>query len=151
MLTDEQVGSPVRSATFRAVLTSQTDEKFLVSGCDTGQSSYGALSVPNVMVGVGKSNNFVEMFTVAVYQQGTRRMREWSPIIPKSVLYVYSNMQMDTGNWQLSLLVNPTSKVNLILMVDAVILLVLSLVIIILYFKEKMEDEKEKGDAFSYF
>ena len=78
-------------------------------------------------------------------------MREWSPIIPKSVLYVYANMAKDTAMWQLTLLVNPTSKINLILIVDALFLMILSLVIIILYFREKVEDEKEKADAFNYF
>jgi len=47
--------------------------------------------------------------------------------------------------------VNPTSKINLILIVDAMLLMILSLVIIVLYFREKVEDEKEKGDAFNYF
>jgi hypothetical protein len=51
----------------------------------------------------------------------------------------------------LTLLVNPTHKVNMILMVDAVLLSILSLVIIVLYFQEKVEDEKEIGDTFSYF
>ena len=36
--------------------------------------------------------------------------------------------------WQLSLLVNPTSKINLILVVDAMLLLIIGLVIIVLYF-----------------
>ena len=60
MLTDEKIGSPLRGASFRAVLTGVNDEKFCVQGSDPGQSSYGALSIPNVMLGVGKSNNFVE-------------------------------------------------------------------------------------------
>ena len=45
------------------------------------------------MIGVGRSNNFVEMFTVAIFEEGKRQTREWSPIIPKSVLYVYSNLE----------------------------------------------------------
>lgn len=67
MISEEKAGSPVRQATFRAVLTSLNDEKFVVQGSDPGQSTYGALSIPNVMIGVGRSNNFVEMFTVSVY------------------------------------------------------------------------------------
>jgi integrin alpha FG-GAP repeat containing protein 1 len=134
MLTDDKIGSPIRSASFRAVLTSLNDEKFVVQGSDTGQSAYGALQIPNIMIGVGRSNNFVEMFTVSTYEKGTRSQREWSPIIPKSVLYVYSNMEKDPLQWQLSLLVNPTSKINLILVVDAMLLLIIGLVIIVLYF-----------------
>lgn len=103
------------------------------------------------MIGVGRSNNFIEMFTVADYIQGTRSSREWSPIIPKSVLYVYSEMEKDPMWWELSLLVNPTSKINLILVVDAMLLLIIGLVIIVLYFQEKVEDEKEQVDAFNYF
>jgi|TARA_B110000305_G_C19355434_1_gene596548 integrin alpha FG-GAP repeat containing protein 1 len=151
MLTDEIIGSPVKAASFRCVLTSLLDDKFVVQGGFTGQSTYGALQVPNVMIGVGRSNNFIEMFTVADYIQGTRSSREWSPIIPKSVLYVYSEMEKDPMWWELSLLVNPTSKINLILVVDAMLLLIIGLVIIVLYFQEKVEDEKEQVDAFNYF
>ena len=134
MLTDDKVGSPVRCASFRAVLTSLQDDKFVVTGTDTGQSQYGALTIPNVMIGVGRSNNFVEMFTVAAYEKGTRSMRQWSPIIPKSVLYVYSHMERIPSEWQLQLLVNPTTKINIILLVDALLLLIIGLVIIVLYF-----------------
>jgi len=151
MLTDDIVGSPVRGASLKAVLTSLNDEKFVVSGSDTGQSAFGALTVPNIVIGVGRSNNFVEMFTVSSYQSGTRSVREWSPIIPKSVLYVYSDMHKDATKWQLSLLVNPTHKVNMILVVDAMLLLVIGLVIIILYLQEKVQDSKEQVDAFNYF
>ena len=143
MLTDDAVGSPVRGASLKAVLTSLNDEKFVVSGGDTGQSAFGALTIPNIVIGVGRSNNFVEMFTVSSYQGGTRSIREWSPIIPKSVLYVYADMHKDSSKWQLSLLVNPTHKVNMILVVDAMLLLVIGLVIIILYLQEKVQDSKE--------
>ena len=115
---------------------------------DPGQTT--ALAVPNVLIGVGKSNNFVEHFTVGLYSDGKRQLREWSPIIPKSVLYVYSNMESEPDSWSLSLLVNPTNKANLILYVDAVLLMVIGLVIIVLYFQEKAEDEKEQIDAFNY-
>lgn len=134
MLTDDKIGSPVRTAVFKAVLTSLDDEKFVVSGSDSGQSAFGALQVPSSMVGVGRSNNFIETFTVANYINGERSIREWSPIIPKSVLYVYSNMEQDPLNWQLQLLVNPTSKINLILIFDTLLLLIIGLIIIILYF-----------------
>ena len=151
MISDDKVGAPVRSASIKAVLTSLQDQKFIVQGSDSSQSTFGALSIPNIMIGVGRSNNFVEMFTVAIYEHGQRRIREWSPIIPKSVLYVYTGMEKDSNEWQLTLLVNPTTKVNLILIVDAILLSILTMIIIVLYFKEKVEDEKEKGQAFEYF
>lgn len=36
MLSDDKVGSPIRSAVFKVVLTNLDDEKFVVSGSDTG-------------------------------------------------------------------------------------------------------------------
>lgn len=36
MLTDDKIGSPVRTAVFKAVLTDLDDEKFVVSGSDSG-------------------------------------------------------------------------------------------------------------------
>jgi integrin alpha FG-GAP repeat containing protein 1 len=99
MVTDDTVGSPVRGASVKAVLTNLNDQKFVVTGSDAGQTTYGSLTIPNMVIGVGRSNNFVEMFTVSTYQNGTRSIREWSPIIPKSVLYIYSNMEKDSAEW----------------------------------------------------
>ena len=62
----------------------------------------------------------------------------WSPIIPKSTLFVISNMSPDETNWEIMLLVNPTSKIPLILIVDVVFLMVLGVIIIILHLREKV-------------
>lgn len=99
MLSDVPVGSAVRAAVFKVVLTSLEDEKFVVSGSDVGQTGFNSLQTPSAMIGVGRSNNFIETFTVANYIRGQRSIREWSPIIPKSVLYVYSNMEKDPLSW----------------------------------------------------
>lgn len=72
MLSDDSIGSPLRGANYKAVLTSLSDDKFAVQGADSGQSSFGALNIPNVMVGIGRSNNFVESFTVTTFYNGYR-------------------------------------------------------------------------------
>jgi hypothetical protein len=99
MISDDDIGTPIRSVCIKAVLTSLQDEKFIVQTSDTGQSTYGALQIPNTIIGIGKSNNFVEMFTVSIYEHGTRSMREWSPIIPKSVLYIVTDTQKESSKW----------------------------------------------------
>lgn len=70
--------------------------------------------------------------------------RQWSPIIPKSTLFVIANQSPDEGNWEIKLLVNPTSKIPLILIVDVVFLMVLGVIIIILHLREKAEDAREQ-------
>ena len=109
--------------------------------------------MPFIQIGVGRSNNFLELYTVGVYSEGKRQLRTWTPIIPKSILFIVSDMSSNVDNWGLTLLLNPTSKIPLILVCDGVFLLALGLVIIILHLYEQTEDEreKEKIDAFKYF
>ena len=75
---------------------------------------------------------------ISVYSNGKRVQRQWSPIIPKSTLFVISNMSSDETNWEVMLLVNPTSKIPLILIVDVVFLMVLGVIIIIVHLREKV-------------
>ena len=71
-------------------------------------------------------------------------MRVWTPIIPKSTLFVVTNGNSEVESWYLDVLVKPNEKLILIIMVDAVFLLLLGLIIIILHLLEKAEDRKEK-------
>ena len=65
-------------------------------------------------------------------------MRTWTPVIPKSVLFVVADQQANPENWSLTLLLNPTDKVPIILICDGVFLLVLGLVIIVQHLHEKV-------------
>jgi hypothetical protein len=58
-------------------------------------------------------------------------MREWSPIIPKSILFIYANM--GSQDWHLALLSKPTDKFPIVILVDGLFLLVLGLIIIVLH------------------
>ena len=80
-------------------------------------------------------------------------MRTWTPIIPKSILFIIAEMSPVADNWSLNLLLNPTAKIPLILVCDGIFLLALGLVIIVLHLYEKAEDtrEKEQITAFNYF
>lgn len=70
-------------------------------------------------------------------------LRQWSPIIPKSILFIVSHMNSNERMWQMDLLAKPMDKIPLVLLVDGLFLLVLGLVIIVLHLKEKVEDKKE--------
>lgn len=81
---------------------------------------------------------------MSTFVNGTRSLRVWTPIIPKSVLFVVTNDNEETESWQLDVLIKPSEKMIFIILVDAVFLLVLGLVIIVLQMLEKAEDRKEK-------
>jgi hypothetical protein len=65
-------------------------------------------------------------------------MRVWTPIIPKSVLFIVNNNNNDPGEWSLDVLVRPNEKLVMIVLVDAVFLLILGLIIIVLHLLEKV-------------
>ena len=98
------------------------------------------MQAPSTFIGIGRSNNFIEEFSIAVYSgaTGKRSLRTWTPVIPKSVLFVSLEMSENPDSWGLTLLLNPTGKIPLILLCDGVFLLVLGLVIIVFHLYEKV-------------
>lgn len=140
MISDEHLATTVSGSSVRCVLTSLNDSKYIVAGYHTGQTGFHALQVPYQTIGIGRSNNFIEQFNIGIYTNGKRVLRQWSPIIPKSALFVIANMVPDETGWDIMLLVNPTSKIPLILIVDVVFLMVLAVIIIILHLREKVSN-----------
>jgi integrin alpha FG-GAP repeat containing protein 1 len=135
----------VPQASFRCVLTSLEDEKFMASSGQSGHTAYQGLALPFSQIGIGRSNNFIESFTVAAFVNGSRSLRVWTPIIPKSVLFIVTeNNAQEPDTWKLDVLVKPSEKMVMIIIVDAVFLLVLGLIIIVLHMLEKAEDRKDK-------
>lgn len=78
-------------------------------------------------------------------------MKRWTPIIPKSILFILlQTNENGSEGWTLDILIKPNEKIILIILVDAVFLLILGLIIIILHLLEKAEDRKE-SKKFDYF
>ena len=122
----------------RCVVTMLNDKKIIVQSGSNGQSAFHALQPPFDHIGIGKSNNFIEQFTIGVYADGKRVTRTWTPLIPKSILFVIADLSPVADNWGLTLMLNPTAKIPLILVCDGVFLLALGLVIIVLHLYEKV-------------
>ncbi len=101
--------------------------------------------MPFSQIGIGRSNNFIESFTVSNFVNGTRSLRVWTPIIPKSVLFIVTGDNgQEAETWSLDVLIKPSEKMIMIILVDSVFLLVLGLIIIVLHMVEKAEDRREK-------
>ena len=95
MVSDEATYSAINEAAMRMVTTRLSDKKMVVQSGNSGQSAYHALQAPFNHVGIGKSNNFIEQFTIGVYADGKRVLRTWTPIIPKSILFVITGMSQE--------------------------------------------------------
>ena len=100
--------------------------------------AYHGLNAPFSFIGMGRSNNFIGEFSIALYSAGKRSLRTWTPVIPKSVLFVIAEMNDNADYWTLELLLNPTAKVPLVLIADGIFLLALGLVIIVFHLYEKV-------------
>ena len=115
------------------------------------QQSFGALGPLYVYFGVGRSNNYIELFTISTVVSGERQLRVWSPIIPNSQLLVLTDRSESPAEWAVELLVSPNKSIGLIIAVDLLFLLVLGLAIIIMHLAEKAEDKRDQIDYFDYF
>ncbi|CAI2359811.1 unnamed protein product [Moneuplotes crassus] len=138
-------------ATVRASFTQLGDEKYILVGTQRSQESYANLGVSYSYFGIGRSNNYIEAFTVGAIIYGKKVVRTWTPIIPNSQLIVSTQMSQNPDDWDVELLVWPTKAINILVVVIALFLLVLILLIIIMHFAEKSEDEKMQAQAFDYF
>jgi integrin alpha FG-GAP repeat containing protein 1 len=101
-----------------------------------------------VHFGIGRSNNFVEQFTVSVATNGTRTQRVWTPIIPKSILFIDTATSGDPEDWGIDLLVQPTGKIMAVVICYSALLIILGLAILILHLLEKAEDEKDRRSVY---
>ena len=61
----QNYGAITTGATFRFVVTTLDDKKFVRVGTQLPQTSYHSLSLPYVYMGIGRSNNYIENFNVA--------------------------------------------------------------------------------------
>lgn len=62
---EQKFGSITTGGTFRFIVTTLDDKKFVRVASQNPQSSYNSLELPFVYMGVGRSNNYLEQFNVA--------------------------------------------------------------------------------------
>ena len=98
-ITNSSLGSAHTGVSYRCVVSSVADGKYIAVAGSPGQTAYQALQLPFSHVGIGRSNNFIEQFTVVIYNEGKRAMRQWSPIIPKSILFINADMSSEPKLW----------------------------------------------------
>ncbi|XP_067014448.1 T-cell immunomodulatory protein isoform X3 [Anabrus simplex] len=104
------------------------------------QSAYFALGLPYAIFGLGRTPNFVDTLTVGVGGW----QREWTQIIPNSQMVVVAHPPEEPSKWRARLFVTP-SKLILLSVAALTGTCVLIVVIIVgLYLKERREDRIEK-------
>ena len=126
-----------------------------------------ALQMPYAFMGIGRSNNYVEIFYAATAVSSSLGKQMWTPIIPNSQLVVFAggsqvtetvikdgtvkSQVINTKNWALELFMSPTQGLFLIVISCAACLFVLAIAILILHCQEKAEDAKKRDLHFDFF
>jgi hypothetical protein len=99
-------------------------------------------------MGVGRSNNYVELFHAGSAINSKLGQQMWTPIIPNSQLIVFGEGE---SNWALELFISPTQQLFLIVISCAICLFLIGIAILVLHCQEKQEDRKKREQHFDFF
>ncbi|XP_062535199.1 T-cell immunomodulatory protein-like [Armigeres subalbatus] len=105
------------------------------------QSAYFSLHLPYTTFGLGRTPNFVDSLTVGL----SNHSRTWTQLIPNSQMIVVPYPIDETDKWKAQLFVTPSKLILMSVVALGGICLVILLLILILYGKEKREDRIQRS------
>ncbi|XP_055530629.1 T-cell immunomodulatory protein [Wyeomyia smithii] len=105
------------------------------------QSAYFSLHLPYTTFGLGRTPNFVDSLTVGLFNNS----RTWTQLIPNSQMIVVPKPIFEPDKWKAQLFVTPSKLILMSVVALGGICLVILLLILILYAKEKREDRIQRS------
>ncbi|XP_055624242.1 T-cell immunomodulatory protein [Toxorhynchites rutilus septentrionalis] len=105
------------------------------------QSAYFSLGLPYTTFGLGRTPNFVDSLTVGL----SNHSRTWTQLIPNSQMIVVPRPIDEADKWKAQLFVTPSKLILMSVVALGGICLVILLLILILYAKEKREDKIQRS------
>lgn len=118
----------------------QEGDKQQGSSVQLPQSAYFALQLPYTIFGLGRTPNFVDSLTVGLGSKS----RTWTQVIPNSQIIVVPKPVSEPQYWKAQLFVTPSKLILMSVVALGGTCLVIVLIILVLYIKEKREDKQEK-------
>ncbi|KAJ6645695.1 T-cell immunomodulatory protein [Pseudolycoriella hygida] len=104
------------------------------------QSAYFSLQLPYTIFGLGRTPNFVDSLTVGL----ANRSRTWTQLIPNSQMIVVPSPPEEPQKWKVQLFVTPSKLIVMSVITLGVTCVIIMLIILGLYIKEKREDKIER-------
>uniref|UniRef100_A0A4W3JJR5 Integrin alpha FG-GAP repeat containing 1 n=1 Tax=Callorhinchus milii TaxID=7868 RepID=A0A4W3JJR5_CALMI len=111
------------------------------------QSAHFALQLPYVVLGLGRSANFLDHLYVGIPRplgEKSIRKQEWTAIIPNSQLIVIPYPHNSPKSWSAKLYLTPSNIVLLTAIALIGVCVFILAIIGILHWKEKKADDREK-------
>ena len=104
--------------------------------------SYNNLHTPYNLVGLGRTNNYVDQLFVGLTLHTSHTM-DLQGVIPNSQLVILPYSRTETG-WEVELYINPSEYVSYVAFSVLMGMGVLGSVVVMLHLIEKREDEVER-------
>ena len=136
---ERDYSSAFPGAVFMFTLTELDMSKVIMHSTQMPLTGFYALNTPYCVYGLGRTNSYIEEFYVAMPLKKDN-FRAWTPIIPNSYL-IASPDRNKVDDWYLELFASPTDKIGIIIGVCLVCMVLIGLIVIYNYCKEKKEDK----------
>ena len=163
MLEKDKFYTPEIGTNYRYIVTNNDGTRRMDVAFQLSQTTDLNLNLPYALVGIGRSNNYIENFNVISNSNDFEKIKSssndkpdnytFTPIIPKSQMLINKNLIEKDGvysvEWSIELIVNPTDMIFVLIIVIAAILIVILVVIIILHVREVKEDKQQDSEKFT--
>lgn len=160
MLEEKKLSSLEVGVNYRYIVTDNNGDRKLQVSFQLAQTGNMALTLPYSLVGIGRSNNYIENFSVISNSMKPMKSDDkcpdkseentFTPIIPKSQLLITKKLTADNKvEWTVDLKVSPTENLLTLIIVIGVVLFVILVIIIILHIKEINEDKRQESEKFT--
>ncbi|XP_044754038.1 T-cell immunomodulatory protein [Coccinella septempunctata] len=104
------------------------------------QSAHFSLNLPYTIFGLGRTPNFVDFLTVGL----SNHSKDWPQIIPNSQMVVIPWPPSEPNKWRAQLFVTPSKLILMSVAALTGVCGLITLLIGVLYWKERQEDKKER-------
>ena len=108
------------------------------------QSAHQSLQLPYVVFGLGHVPNFIEKLTITLASNKKVGRASMENVIPNSQLILIPYPPDDPSEWRFQLLLTPSDIIWKFAIALFSVVIVLAIVVLILQYQEKREDDAEK-------
>ncbi|KAJ1797324.1 hypothetical protein LPJ59_003215 [Coemansia sp. RSA 2399] len=132
-------------ASFKYLLVSDAGAKHVAQAVQAPQTAYRALFTPYTVIGIGRTNNYIEDFSVGSTSQIGRNVKSFEGLIPNSQVVVFP--VNSSSEWRLELYMNRSESTPYILATLLSSMFVLGITVFALGALERKADKREKERA----
>ncbi|KAJ2181703.1 hypothetical protein GGF45_001373 [Coemansia sp. RSA 551] len=130
---------------FKYLLVSDTGKKHVAQSAQAPQTAYRALFTPYTVIGIGRTNNYIEDFSVGSTSPLGHHVKSFEGLIPNSQVVVFP--VNTTSDWRLELYMNRSESTPYILATLLSTMGVLAITVFVLSTLERKADMREKQRA----